>query len=87
MIDRKCEPTLIRGYGSNSINTIRAKHTNTGQLVLYINNKIVFDRNESSISGPELTGKGTGVYVSAPENKDIIVKFDDFKVYTLANSP
>lgn len=87
LIRRACESTLKRGYGSANINTIRAKHTNTGQLVLYINNKIVFDQNESSISGPELTGKGTGVYVSAPESKSIIVKFDDFKVYTLANSP
>lgn len=87
LIHRTCESTLIRGYGNTKINTIRAKHTNTGQLVLYINNKVVFDRNESAISGPELTGKGTGVYVRAPESKDIVVKFDDFKVYTLANSP
>ncbi|MBE7471480.1 MAG: hypothetical protein DPW09_27890 [Anaerolineae bacterium] len=87
LIRRTCEATLKRGYGSQSINTIRAKHTNTGQIILFINNKQVFVFDEGSDSPPELKGKGTGVYVSAPGDKSIIIKFDDFKVYTLANSP
>jgi len=87
LIHRTCEAQMKRGYGSENINTIRAKHTNTGQIILHINNKQVLLFNESSDSAPELTGQGTGLYARAPSDKDIVVKYDDFKVYTLANSP
>jgi|GEM_PF-5163805 len=87
VLGRACEATLKRGYGSENINTIRAKHTNTALIILSINDKVVLTLNENSVSGPELRGRGTGVYASAPQDKDIVVKFDDFKVYTLANSP
>ncbi len=87
LIWRTCESTMKRGYGSANINTIRAKHTDTGQIILYINNKQVLLFNESSDSAPELNGRGTGVYVKAPSDKDIVVKFDDFTVYPLSTSP
>jgi hypothetical protein len=87
LLRRACESTLKRGYGSEKINTIRAKHTNTEHIILFINNKVVLTLDENTVSGPELKGKGTGVYVSAPGDKSIVVKFDDFKVYNLANSP
>ncbi|MFN8458968.1 MAG: hypothetical protein U0401_30675 [Anaerolineae bacterium] len=87
LIQRACEAAIKRGYGSDNTNTIRAKHTDTGQIILFINDKQVLLFHESSDAAPELKGKGMGVYVKAPSNKDISVKFDDFKVYPLAMSP
>jgi hypothetical protein len=80
-----CDPSIRRGYGSDNINTLRAKHTSDRRITLYINNQQVFTFVESSTL--ELKGKGTGVYARAPSDLDIVIKFDDFKVYPPATSP
>jgi hypothetical protein len=81
-----CDTAIVRGYGPLSINTLRAKHTGIDRrITLFINNQQVFTFIEAT--DLQLTGKGTGVYAKAPSDKGIIIKFDDFKVYSPTSSP
>ncbi|MFC1975100.1 DUF11 domain-containing protein [Chloroflexota bacterium] len=71
-----CHSAIKRGYGSGATNTLKIKHTSNGQVSVYVNNTLLDTYPDSS----QLTTTGTGVYVRS-SNKDIVIQFDNFKVY------
>lgn len=73
LLRKNCDAAVNRG---GSINKLRIAHKTNGQLILYINETEVGSVSDSN----RLTGTGTGVFVGS-SNKDITIKFDNFKVY------
>ncbi|MBN1994703.1 MAG: DUF11 domain-containing protein [Anaerolineae bacterium] len=71
-----CVSAINRGATKNNL---IIKHRNDGVITLYINGTQVYSIND----GNSLTGVGTGLYAEADNDKDITVRFDDFRVYTI----
>lgn len=74
LLDGSCS-SLIRD--EDGVNTLRIAHQDR-KLTVYVNGSIlssIFDNSDE-----HLTGEATGVYVRS-DDEEILVKFDDFKVY------
>ncbi len=71
-----CETAINRGLTSSAANRLKIEHTSDGTVSVFVNDTFLDSYPDSS----QLTGKGTGLYLRS-DNKDIVIKFDEFKVY------
>jgi uncharacterized repeat protein (TIGR01451 family) len=74
-----CHSAIKRGYGYDNRTTLKIKHTKDGKISVYGNNNTLLGTYQDNA---QLTGSGVGVYARS-SNKNIVVKFDDFKVFTV----
>ncbi len=79
LLSENCNTAIKRGYGgATATNILRIAHNSSRKLTVYVNGTELGTYNESS--GSHLTGEGTGLYIRS-DNRDVRIKFDDFKVY------
>ncbi|GEM_PF-5396761 len=72
----QCNSIIKRGIGSGATNVLRLKHSSDKYIAIYINGKLLASYKDDS----ELTGKGTGLYSRSADEKDVLIKFDNFTV-------
>ena len=75
-----CHSAIKRGYNSSDQNILKIRHDRNRVISVYANGTLLGTFTESASN--ELTGIATGVYTRR-DNKTILVKFDNFKVYQI----
>ena len=77
LISDICQTVINRGFGIGATNKLKVIHKNDRTLSVYVNNVPLGSIQDNATD--HLTGTGTGIFTRST-NKDILIKFDNFKV-------